>query len=278
MRVLAALALLAFAAPVRAADAPAVDVIEHLGSPLPDGLEFQDAAGLPVRWGTAVHGDLPTLLVLSSYECPMLCGLVLHGLVDAVLAAGLRPGRDLRLVTVSFDRRDTPESARKKQENALEALHDVGHPEDWPFLVGRPSTVEALTAAVGFQVAYEPTTAQYLHPAAVVVLTPEGRISRYLYGIQFPPRDLRLALAEARAGRSGPSFDRLLLVCFTYDPATQRYVVAPHQLMSLAASLLALVVTALVGRTCWRDLRPPRNGGAGGRAGAAPPDDASRVA
>ncbi len=251
----AGLVAAALARPATAgADAPAADVEERLGAALPYGIPLRDGAGRTVLLGEAVRGERPTVLVLSSYECPMLCGLVLAGLTRALGEAGLVPGDDVRLLTVSFDPRDGPEAAARKQATALEAL-PAATPGAWPFLVGEARRTRALTDAIGFRTSFDGEAGQWVHPAALVVLTPDGRVSRYLYGIDYRPRDLRLAVAEAGLGRSGPSFERLLLSCFAYDPTTRRYELGGAEVVRLATALLALVATSAAAVTCVRELR-----------------------
>ena len=219
------------ALPIRAARAEApvptalqgVDVIEHLGAQVPLDLSFVDSWKRAVKLGDYFHRDRPLLLTLVYYECPMLCSLVLNGAIESLKQIDWKIGRDYDAVTVSFDPSDKPELAAAKRRNYLQALGVSDERSDWPFLTGGPAEIRALTDSVGFRYNALPATRQFAHSAVVFVLTPRGAISRYLYGIQFPSRDLRLALGEAAAGRSGPSVDRILLSCFRYDPATRRY-------------------------------------------------------
>jgi protein SCO1/2 len=172
----------------------------------------------------------------------MLCGLVLRGVVSAVQESSARAGVDFRLVTVSFDPRDVPANAARKQQSVFGALGDTLPASAWPFLSGDANTIDRLTAALGYRVAFEPSSKQYVHPAAIVVLNPDGRISRYLYGVEFPSRDFRLAIAEAREGRGGPAFDRVLLTCFRFDPATRRYGFAIKAFLRTGAALVAVAL------------------------------------
>jgi protein SCO1/2 len=200
----------------------AVGIDEHLGDPLPLDLAFRDQSGRPVRLRELVDGKNPVILSLAWYDCPMLCGLVLSGVLDSVRRLHRDPDR-LRLLTISFDRRDQPDNAAKRQQAVLGRTGDQGLATRWPFLVGGQPEIDALTRALGVRVAFDERTKQFAHPSAIFVLTPEGRISRYLYGVSYPVKDLNLALLEAEAGRSGSSFERLLLTCFHYDPSTRRY-------------------------------------------------------
>lgn len=239
---------LALGLPLIAAAAPFelnADVEERLGETVPLEAPFTRADGTKVRLGELVRGDTPTILVLTWFECPMLCGLVLKGVTDAITSLGRAPGDGYRLLTVSFDPRDTVPNAVRKQESTLEALSP--RPQ-WPFLIGSQASIDALTNAVGFRYAWEPGSEQFAHPAVVVVLTPDGRVARYLYGIDYGPRDLRLALAEASLGHTVSTVDRVLLTCFRYDPATRRYGFA---IVTFLRSGAALILVSLVVGFVW---------------------------
>jgi protein SCO1/2 len=215
--------------PIRtlAQDAPPatmnVGIDEHLGAQLPLDLQFRDQDGRSVQLRDSVDGKVPTILVLAYYECPMLCGLVLRGTVDAIRKLDWKPGEKFHLVTVSFDPRDEPDNAAKKQLSVVGGVGDPALARDWPFLVGREPEIRTLTQALGFRFNYDPATRQFAHPSAIFVLTPDGRISRYFYGVSYPASDLKLALLDAQIGKSGSAFERILMTCFRYDPATRRY-------------------------------------------------------
>jgi protein SCO1/2 len=235
-------ALLALAGPAAAADLPeddgpppvalppaaqVADLDERLGKAVRSGIALTDMDGRQVRLSDYLGDGKPLVLVLAYYRCPMLCGLVLHGLVGGLGKLSLRLGEDYRALTVSFDPRDTPEAAALKRKSTLSALTWTGNGEPpadaWPFLVGREHEVRALADDIGFRFAYDSVTDQYAHPAAVIILTPDGRVSRYLYGAEPSARDLRLALLEASEGRVGGIVDRVLMTCYRYDPASRRY-------------------------------------------------------
>lgn len=219
----------AAAAPAPLTDAPPppmlqnVDIDEHLGAQLPLDLSFKDQAGQSVRLADYANLGRPILLVLAYYRCPMLCSMVLAGAEQAVRKAGWRPGIDFNAITVSFDPTEGPREAAEKRRGFTHAIGLPYADPAWPFLTGPIESIRALTAAVGFRYKYDPDTNQFAHAAAIFVLTPSGTISRYLYGVTFEPRDLRLALVEAAAGRAGPTLDRVLLRCFRYNPASRRY-------------------------------------------------------
>ena len=215
-------AVAAIAVALAAADPPAVSVDERLGGQVPLDLPFRDTTGATVTLGDHVGGDLPVLLVLAYARCEMLCNVVLRGVVEAVRALPARPGRDYRLLLVGLDPRETVDEAIRKQ---AVLLGDAGlAPTDrsaWPYLLEQPGDGAAarLADALGFRYEWDPATRQYAHPAVVFVLTPDGRISRYLYGVRFALDELRLALADAAAGVLGTPTAETVLRCFRFDPA-----------------------------------------------------------
>jgi protein SCO1 len=217
-----------------------VEVVEKLGRALPGGASFTAEDGTVVRLGDVVAGkDRPTVLALVYYSCPMLCGLVLTGLARGMKETGLTLGKDYDAVTVSFDPRDTSKTAGERQRVMLQSVGRPDAARSWRFLTGSEPEIEAVTGAVGFRYAYDEKTKQYAHAAAIVVVTPDGRVSRYLYGVEFPAKDLRLALVEASQGRVGTSFDRLLLTCYRYDPTSRRY--EPYALGFVRVSMLGVL-------------------------------------
>jgi protein SCO1/2 len=193
----------------------------------------------------------------------MLCGLVLHGAVEAFRAQSAKLGDGFRALAVSFDPKDTPEASRRRQALELERTGAAGKVEAWPFLTGREAEVASLASSLGFHYRFDTATGQYAHPAVIVVLTPRGRVSRYLYGVDFPAKDLRLALAEAAQGRSGASFDRFLLQCYQWDPASHRYGLAVVRFLRVGGAIVLALFLGLLARLLWRD----RTAVAGGASG-----------
>jgi protein SCO1/2 len=204
-------------------EANAIDVTEHLGAQLSRDLAFVDSEGRAVALGSYFTGRRPVVLTLVYFECPMFCNLVLNGLAKSIRSSGLVAGRDFDLLTVSFDPRDEYKTASARRKHYLDALGLADEPGQWPFLTGGPSAIRDLANGVGFGYAPVPHAREFAHPAVSFVLTPSGVVSRYLYGVEPPSRDLRLAVAEASRGKAGSSFDRFLLQCYRYDPATRRY-------------------------------------------------------
>jgi protein SCO1/2 len=201
-----------------------VDVIENLNERIPMDAPFTNHEGKQVTLRELIRGDLPVVITPVYYECPTLCSVVLRGVVGALKATGLRLGEDYRVVTFSIDPNETAGMANEKR---LELIHALGYPSGrtgWDFLVGDEKSISPLTQALGFKYKYDNDLKQYAHAATFMVLTPDGRISRYLYGVQYPPRDVRLALVEASGGKVGTAFDRIVLTCYRFDPGQRKYM------------------------------------------------------
>lgn len=228
-----------------------VDVVENLGATVPLDLAFTDSSGRPVKLGDYFGHRRPVLLTLVYFRCPMLCSLVLNGLVAALPRLPWTPGRDYDLVTVSFDPADRPSVAGEKRAGYLATLGVKPDAPLWPFLTGSAMEVRTLADTLGFKFNTLAAIDQFAHPAVVFLLTADGKVSRYLYGVKLDPRDLRLALAEAAAGRAGPSLDRVLLSCFRYDPASRRYRVFVSRFLQAGGLLVFLALTSLL-LWCWR--------------------------
>lgn len=225
-----------------------IGVDEHLGDPVPARAVFRDPSGRTVRLGD-YFGSGPVLVTLNYFTCPMLCPLTLQVLLEATeKVEGISLGKDYRILTVSIDPEDTVERARA-MAGAIHARME-GTPDPsarWPFLVGDPGAIDAVTGAVGFR--YRKVGAEFAHPDVAVVLTPEGRISRYLYGVEQDPSTLKLALIEAAGGKIGKSeiLNRVLLYCFQYDPVGKKYALYARNIMKAGGVLtLALVGTLYV--------------------------------
>jgi protein SCO1/2 len=219
----------------------------RLGAVVPAELPFRDETGEAVTLRRYL-GEKPVVLSFVYFGCPMLCGQVMNGLVTALKGIGLAVGRDFTVLTVSFDSRDTPAVARQRKAAVLSRYGRPAAADGWHFLTGDADAIRGLTEAVGFRYAWDALGRQFAHVAAVMVLTPEGKVARYFPGIDYPPRDLRLGLVEASAGRIGSTVDRLLLFCYRYDGATGRYTpiietaVRAGALLTLAALGTLVVV------------------------------------
>ncbi len=209
-----------------AAEKPAilreVGINQRLDERVPLDLPFRDEHGRQVRLGE-YFGTRPVVLALVYYECPMLCTQVLNGLVSALTVLSLSAGREFDVVAVSFDPAEGPGLAMAKKRSYLQRYGRPGTEAGWHFLTSEQASIERLTRAVGFRYAYDRKRDQFAHGAAITVLTPSGVISRYFYGIEYAPRDVRLGIVEASANRVGSLADQILLLCYHYDPSTGRY-------------------------------------------------------
>jgi protein SCO1 len=209
---------------------------QRLNETVPLKLKFRDEHGREVLLGD-YFGRRPVILTLVYYECPMLCTQVLNGLTSALSVMNFSVGREFDIVTVSFDPGETPELARAKKAAYLERYKRDGAGSGWHFLTGDAQSISALTRAVGFRYAYNAEADQYAHASGIMVVTPDGRLSHYFYGIEYGPRDLRLALIEAADRKIGSPVDQLLLACFHYDPKSGRYSLAIMRFLQAAGIL-----------------------------------------
>ena len=215
-----------------------VDIEQRLNNQIPLDLKFRDEAGREVRLAEYFAKGRPVALTLVYYECPMLCNQVLNGAVGAFQALSFTAGKEFEVVTVSFDPREGPELAARKKETYLRRYKREGAEAGWHFLTGDKASIDALAESVGFRYAWDEQSQQFAHASAVMVATPGGRLSHYFYGIDYAPKDLRLALVEASAGKIGSPVDSLLLFCYHYDPAAGRF--APVMGVLRAAGVLTV--------------------------------------
>jgi protein SCO1/2 len=223
-----------------------VGLDQRLNAQVPLGLTFKDENGRVVKLGD-YFGQRPVILTLNYFECPMLCTEVLNGLVSALGVMNFSIGKEFDVVTVSFDPRDTPERARQKKAAYLGRYKRPGSESGWHFLTGSDHEIAALTRAVGFRYAYNAKAGQFAHASGVMVATPEGRLSHYFYGIEYGPRDLRLALVEASNHKIGTAVDQVLLACFHYDPSSGRYSMAVMTAVRAAGlAMVGLIAGAIV--------------------------------
>ena len=235
-----------------------VGITEHPNAQLPLEATFTDDGGRPVRLGDLFRDGRPVVLALVYYRCPMLCNLVLDGMARALQGVDLEPGKDFELVAVSIDPRETPTLARAKKQNYVKAYGKPQTAAGWHFLTGPQPSITRVAQAVGFGYQYDAERNEYAHGAAFYVVTPDGRISRYLYGVQHEPRTVELSLVEASEGRIGTTIDRLILTCYHYDAASGSYVPAAVKLMRIGA-LLTLAALGMGLSLLWvRDRRRHR--------------------
>jgi protein SCO1/2 len=224
-----------------------VGIEQHLDEQIPADLNFRDETGKPVRLGD-YFGKKPMILNLVYYNCPMLCGEVLSGLEGALRVLKFDVGKEFDVLTVSFDPRETPDMATKKKAEFLKRYGRAGAAEGWHFLTGPQESIDALTKAAGFQYQYDPKTGQFAHATAIMILTPEGKIAQYYYGVDYAPKDLRLGLIQASQNKIGTLADQVLLYCYHYDPTTGKYGAIISRVLKLAgiATLLGLGILMTV--------------------------------
>ncbi len=219
-----------------------IDVDEQLGDTIPMNLPFVDDHGREVMLSDYFGDDKPVIVILGYYRCPMLCNLVFNGLTTAIPNVELAMGDDYRIVTVSINPEETPELAAAKKESYINELGASASADDWAFLTGDSSDVAALADALGFQYYYVEERDEYAHPAVLHLLTDDGVISRYLYGIAFNPRDMKLGLMEASQGKIGNTLDRVILYCFHYDPDAGSYTIFARNVMMLGGALTVILL------------------------------------
>lgn len=218
---------------------------QKLDTPLPLDTTFLDEDGRTVPLG-AYFGRKPAVLAFVYYDCPMLCTQIVNALASSLRTLSLTAGEEFDVVLVSFDPRETPALAKQKK---AEAVARYGRPETaggWHFLTGDEPAIRRLTEAAGFRYVWDDDTKQFAHPAGVIVVTPDGRPARYLFGIEYGPRDLRLALVEASAGKIGSPADQLLLFCYHYDPMTGRYGFVVMRILRVLGVATVLGILAFI--------------------------------
>jgi protein SCO1/2 len=275
-RAAALLLLLAAAAPARAqfwqhkgdaAGAPPdvvpvaleqVRVDEQLGAKLPLDETLLDHEGRPVRLGSLFQDGKPVVLAMVYYDCPMLCGLVQSGMARAMRENGLKAGQDFRAISISFDPDEKPALARERRRGYLQSMGLDETSPAWAFLVDQGGAARRIADAVGFHYKKDQVSGEWAHLAAIFVLSPDGRVSRYLYGIEFPPKDFRLSLVEAADGKVGTSFDKLVLTCYRYDPASRRYQPFALGFVRFGGAAALVGLAGLIAGLVWRERRKAR--------------------
>jgi protein SCO1/2 len=232
--------LLPAARAARAADEVAID--EKLGATVPLDLQLNDAAGQKVTLKTLINK--PTILTLNYFRCAGICMAQLNELTRTLNKIQLEPGKDFNVITVSFDPRDTPEVAAEKRNTFFKLLKRPFPPLAWRFLTGDAASTKRLADAVGFK--FKPQGDMYLHPGALIILSPQGEVTRYIYGITYLPADLQMAIAEAKSGQVRPTISKALSLCFSYDPKGHKYVINVTRIAGSVTLLGAAVFVGLV--------------------------------
>jgi protein SCO1/2 len=234
-----------------------VGIAQKLGSALPLEARFRDEAGREVALST-YFGKRPVVMALVYYECPMLCSQVLQGLLSTLSVLNFDAGKDFEVVVVSFDPRETPAMAANTRQGALARYGRPGTDAGWHFLTGDEASITRLAEAIGFRYAWDEKAAQFAHASAIYVATADGRLARYFFGIEYAPRDVRLGLVEASAGRLGTPVDSVLLYCFHYDPAAGRYGAVALNMVRLGGAITVVILAAYLFAMWRRDRRARR--------------------
>ncbi len=235
-----------------------VGIDQKLNEHVPLYLKFRDETGREVALSSFFQSKKPVLLVLAYYRCPMLCTQILTGVASSLKAVSFNPGRDFEVVSVSFDPKDTPEIAAAKKQMYLKRYGRADSANGWHFLTGDEANIKALTDAVGYHYKYDPATDQFAHASGIMIVTPEGRLSRYFYGVEYAPRDVRLGLVEASENRIGTPVDQMLLFCYHYDPKTGKYGAVVMNMIRFAGGAFALIGGTFLLIVFRRDFRADR--------------------
>jgi len=237
-----------------------VGIDQRLDQQVPLDLVFTDEFGRSVPLSSFFHGK-PVILALVYYRCPMLCTQILNGVESSLKAVSFAPGRDFEVVSVSFDPKDTPEIAGAKKQTYLRRYGRPDTANGWHFLTGDERNIHALTESVGFHYKYDPKTDQFAHASGIMILTPEGKLSRYFYGVEYAPRDVRLGLVEASQNKIGNAVDQVLLFCYHYDPTTGKYGAVALSSMRFAGAAFVLVCGTFLVFAFRRDFKADKRNG-----------------
>lgn len=243
------------------ADAPVPDAMmqagidEHPSAQLPMDLVFTDEMGKAVTLKDCMLPGKPMILQLGYFGCPMLCELVSKGMAKSMEELDLDIGTDFTVVNLSFDPRETRNEAYLKKQGYLRGYTRSGAGGGWKFLIGEEKNVKAITEAVGFRYKWDEKSKQFAHAAALMIITPDGKVSRYLYGVEFPKQTLRLSLVEASQNKIGSTVDQLILLCFHYDGTTGKYAMAAIGLMRLGGLMTMLVLGTVLIRLFMKERR-----------------------
>lgn len=222
---------------VRGQDTDEVGIVEHLDTIIPSGIMFNNEKGAQVNFISLL--DKPTILVPVYYDCPGICPAILSGVSDAIEKLGMELGKDYQVITVSFNENDTPEKSVDKKKNFLQA-HSRPRADHWMYLTGDSADIHALTEAVGYK--FTRAGNDFMHPSCIIILSPQGKVTRYLYGTSYLPFDVKMALVEARKGQSRPTINRVLEYCFAYDPEGRKYTL---QVTKITATIIIFFAALL---------------------------------
>lgn len=235
-----------------------IDVKEHLGDTIDLDISFFNEHGEEVALADYVQADRPVILILGYYRCPMLCNLVFNGVADAISQVDLEPHQEYQIVAISINPEEGHELATAKKQTYMDQSEVQGLAQGWAFLSGPEESSRAVADAIGFEYYWVESRNEYAHPAVITLLSPEGVISRYLYGIKFKPNDIKLGLMEAADGKIGSTIDRIILSCFHYDPDAGSYVVFAGNVMRIGGILTVIIVGLFLGAMLLREKRRRR--------------------
>jgi protein SCO1/2 len=219
-----------------------VGIDQLLGEQVPLELQFRNESGQTVKLGDYFQSGRPVIVNLVYYQCPMLCGEVLQGMSAAAKVLKFTPGKEYEIVTVSIDPREGPDLATAKKQSVMERLGRPGAEKGWQFLVGDQPNIDALAKSIGWHYQYDPKTNQFAHAAGIVLVTPEGKIAQYYYGVEYSARDLRLGVVEASQNKVGSLADQVLLFCYHYDPRTGKYGAVVTNIVRLGGALTVFIL------------------------------------
>jgi protein SCO1/2 len=222
-----------------------VGIDQKLDEQLPLDLKFRDEKGETVELGKYFHAK-PVIISLVYYKCPMLCTQVLNGMVETFRTMKMTAGKEFEVITVSIDHHETPEMAAEKKETYVEEYGRPGAAEGWHYLVGDSLAIKTLADAVGFKFVYDQPTKQFAHASGIMVATPKGKVARYLYGIEYGAKDLNFSLMEAAQEKIGSAVDKILLLCYHYDPTTGKYGLVVANLLRAGGAFTVVLIAAYV--------------------------------
>ena len=222
-----------------------VGIDQKLGTSVPVNLKFRNESGTDVILAQYLDKH-PVILVPAYYECPMLCTQILNGLLSGLRPVSLNAGQDFAVVTFSIDPHEHSELATAKKVNYVDGYGREGGENGWHFLTGDQTSIDALTRAIGYRYIYDPETDEYVHASGIVILTSNGKIARYLFGVEFAPRDLQLGLLEAAQDQISSPIDAILLYCFQYNPLTGKYTLAIYRLVRIAGVITVICILAFI--------------------------------
>jgi protein SCO1/2 len=234
-----------------------VGIDQHLNASLLLDIQFRDEANRSVRLQEYFH-ERPVIVALVYYRCPMLCTQVLNGILKASQAMPLEMGSDYDVIAISIDPKETSELAAEKKRHYSRSYRRPGGEKGWHFLTGDQASIERVAQVIGYRYRYDQATGQYAHSSGIVIVTPEGRLSRYFFGIDYPPNDLRLALVESSSGKIGSLADQVLLLCYHYDPLTGRYGLAISRALTASSLLTVAALSVYLYVTFRREMRRPK--------------------